>query len=597
MADLLNTTLGNRYTIHERIGAGGMARVFKARDGNLDRWVAIKVLHEHLSEEPSFSERFTREAKLVASLNHPNIVQVYDYSSFERDGIPIYYMVMPLISGETLRAILDRCAHQGIRLPRQQVIAIVGEICVALGYAHERGMAHRDIKPGNIIVDETGRPILTDFGIARMVEATRLTQDSTTTGTPAYMSPEQVNGQPGDARSDLYSLAVMLYEMWTGRLPFVDDSPAGLIVKHLYAPIPTIGETTGVIEPAVDSFMQCALAKSPDQRFPTAQSFVEALMKLPAGEPIDPPTLPGPPMPGALKQPTPISAFAPGARATLPLSEQSLDAAKNRREDTTQFLARTFRKSFLYLVAALVLVILGLVALERRASESSPAGPDPNAIPAMDPATDLNQEGFTANFNPDDADRARFPTNPEERGITRILLDDVGAYRIVNANFPSASTTLIDADKPYGNVTITMVATLEDNSAPDSGYGIIFRYQDDDNYNVFAVDGLGRYSIWVREAGQWRELERQEEPERWETNSNVLTIGEANRLRINVTQEALTLFINNQPVTEPLVDDTFAAGNVGIYIAAPESGIADVLVDMFEVYPIIPSMTEPGRMG
>ena len=593
MADLLNTKLGDRYTIYERIGAGGMARVFKARDGNLDRWVAIKVLHEHLSEEPSFSDRFTREAKLVASLNHPNIVQVYDYSSFERDGIPIYYMVMPLISGETLRAILDRCARQGIRLPRQQVISLVGEICAALGYAHERGMAHRDIKPGNIIVDETGRPILTDFGIARMVEATRLTQDSTTTGTPAYMSPEQVNGQPGDARSDLYSLAIMLYEMWTGRLPYVDNSPASLIVKHLYAPIPTIGEASGVMEPAVDAFMQCALAKSPDQRLPTAQDFADALMNLPVVEQGDPPTLSEMPKPDALKQSKPISAFVPGTRATLPLSAQSSDAAKNRREDTTQFLARTFRKTFLYWVIAIALLILGLIALDRGASESSTANPDPNTIPAID----LNQEGFTANFNPDDADRVRFPTNSEERGITRMLLDDQGAYRVVNANFPSASTTLIDADKPYGNITITMVATLEDDSAPDSGYGIVFRYQDEDNYNVFAVDGLGRYSIWVREAGQWRELERQEQAERWEPNANVLPIGEANRLRINVTQEALTLFINNQPVTEPLVEDTFAAGDVGIYVAAPESGIADVLVDMFEVYPIIPSMTEPGRMG
>lgn len=597
MADLLNATLGDRYTIYERIGAGGMARVFKARDANLDRWVAIKILHEHLSEEPSFSDRFTREAKLVASLNHPNIVQVYDYNSFKRDGIPIYYMVMPHIAGDTLRTILDRCGRQGIRLPRSQVIAMIGEICAALGYAHDRGMAHRDIKPGNVIIDESGRPILTDFGIARMIEATRFTQDSTTTGTPAYMSPEQVNGQPGDARSDLYSLAVMLYEMWTGRLPYVDESQASLVLKHLYAPIPTIADATGVAEAAVDAFMQCALAKSPDQRFATAQDFAEAMMKLPLGEKTDPATLLGDSLPAIVRQSAPRAEFPRSDRTSEASLAQLTGSVRSTREDTTQFLRRTFRRSFLYLLVALAVAILGLFLLNRSSPESSPSVVEQSTAPASDPIADSNQEGFTANFNRDDADRARFPTNSEERGITRTLLDEQGAYRIINANFPSASTTLIDADRTYGNVTITMVATLEGESAPDSGYGIIFRYQDDDNYNVFAVDGLGRYSIWVREAGQWRELERQGQAERWQANPNVLPIGTANRLRINITQESITLFINNQPVTEPIVDDTFVAGDIGIYVAAPESGIADVVIDMFEVYPIIPSMTEPGRMG
>ncbi len=597
MADLLNTTLNNRYIIQERIGAGGMARVFKARDINLDRWVAIKVLHEHLSEEPSFSERFTREAKLVASLNHPNIVQVYDYSSFERDGIPIFYMVMPLISGETLRAILDRTTRQNIRLPHERTVSIIRDISAALGYAHERSMAHRDIKPGNIIVDDAGRPILTDFGIARMTETTRLTQDSVTTGTPAYMSPEQVNGQPGDARSDLYALAVMFFEMWAGRLPFVDDSPAALIVKHLYAPIPTFQEITGEAAPAMDNFMQRALAKAPNDRFQSAAEFVSALDEAFAGTADAPTALLAPPSPAAFARADQNAIALLRMRQTAIGDSQPAPPSPAQPHDTTQFLRRRFSAGFAVIGVMLVLILVGLAALQRLPPQQSPVQTDPAEPPLAEAADNTLQSGFTANFSITDADRDRFPTNDEQGGVTRRLVDDLEAYRITNANFPSAVTSIVRSDQPYANVTITMIATLEPDSAPDSGYGIIFRYQDEDNYNVFAVDGLGRYSIWVRQNGEWRELERHDNPERWEENEHVMPIGEQNRLRINITDEALTLFVNNQPITQPISETTFSAGDVGIYVAAPDSGIADVLVDLFEVYPLIPAMTEPGRMG
>jgi serine/threonine protein kinase len=595
MADLLKTTLGNRYTIHERIGAGGMARVFKAKDTNLDRWVAVKILHEHLSDDPNFSERFTREAKLVASLNHPNIVQVYDYSSFERDGVPIYYMVMPLLPGDSLRTVLDYCTRQGIRLPQRQTIAIMQQIANALAYAHERGMAHRDIKPGNIIMDETGRPILTDFGIARMVEATRFTQDSMTTGTPAYMSPEQGNGQAGDARSDQYSLAVMFFEMWTGKLPYADESPAALIFKHLHAPIPTVSGVTGTADNAVDDIMRIALAKDPAERYSSVVAFAEALQTLTVDTADDQPLSTSPRIENQARQPTPVLNRTPAKTFAATLTPSSTSTSG----DTTRFLRKRFSAAFVIFAVIFTTIAVLLVVMSRNQNSltSAPANTLAASIPAIDPVSNTNQEGFTANFNPDDPDRLKFPVNPEERGVSRTLLEDTGTYRVTNTNFPSASTTIIESDLPYGNITITMVAQLTLDSAQDAGYGIIFRYQDEDNYNVFAVDGLGRYSIWVRQVGQWRELERQDQAERWQPNEHVLPIGEENRLRINVTQEALTLFINNQPITDPILDTTFITGSIGIYVAAPNDGIADVMVDLFEVYPIIPSMTEPGRMG
>lgn len=593
MTDLLNTKLSNRYEIHERIGAGGMARVFKAKDTNLDRWVAVKILHEHLSDDPSFSERFSREAKLVASLNHPNIVQVYDYNSFERDGIPVFYMVMPLISGDTLRVIMDRCGRQGIRLPQTQTLRIMHELCDALAYAHERGMAHRDIKPGNIIVDDAGRAILTDFGIARMIEGARFTQDSMTTGTPAYMAPEQANGSGGDARSDIYSLGVMFFEMWTGKLPFADESPASLILKHLYAPIPTIEQATGVPDSAMDAIMNSALAKNPEERFRTASGFALALRSI-AGAATEPLPRPDSDAVSSGPQTTPIPARLP-QNNPVAVSTGMMKAQRRSGNETTVFLRERFRTGFL----AVGLVILALVAaIPFLQSVSPPAASSPTAsIPPIDSLTAQNQQGFSATFSVTDPDRLKFPVNPEERGITRQLDDEAGTYRLTNTNYPSAATTIVNSEQPYGNITVTMVAKLEPGSAPDAGYGIIFRYQDDDNYNVFAVDGLGRYSIWVRQSGQWRELERQGSTERWQENANVLPIGSFNRLRINITQEALTLFINNQPITAPITENTFPYGFAGIYIAAPTTGIADVTVDLFEVYPIIPSMTEPGRMG
>jgi len=210
MNDFINSRI-NRYELQERIGAGGMARVFKAWDTVLERPVAIKILHDHLADDPNFKERFIREARFIARLNHPNIVQVYDFDVTEREGFPLYYMVMSYIPGRSLRDLLEEAKRIEQRLPADQIMRIVSNTADALDYAHEQGTVHRDVKPGNVLITQTGDAVLTDFGIARMVEGTRFTQEGISTGTPLYMSPEQATGQPGDSRSDLYSLGVMLF--------------------------------------------------------------------------------------------------------------------------------------------------------------------------------------------------------------------------------------------------------------------------------------------------------------------------------------------------------------------------------------------------
>lgn len=262
--DLVGKTLG-KYELLERIGRGGMAEVYKAYHAALDRHVAIKVLHPFLSEDPAFKERFESEARNVARLRHPNIVQVYD---FEHDTVrDLYYMVMEYIDGPTLSARLMALEFQGLRFPIAEAIDITRHLADALAYAHARGMVHRDIKPGNIMFDSDGRVVLTDFGIARIVSGPSMTASGSMVGTPAYMSPEQGLGQPGDHRSDIYSLGVVLYQLVTGTVPFSADTPIAIVLQHVNDPLLPPSSLNPEVPEALERIIYKALAKSPDERY------------------------------------------------------------------------------------------------------------------------------------------------------------------------------------------------------------------------------------------------------------------------------------------------------------------------------------------
>ncbi len=211
--------LGDRYQIELMIGQGGMAAVYKANDPNLRRTVAIKVIHTHLSNDPDFVRRFEEEATAVARLRHANIVQVFDYNHDD----DLYYMVMEFIPGETLQSRLKRLNQNGRRLPVKDAIQFSIDICEAADYAHQRGMIHRDIKPANVMLDVNNKAILMDFGIARMVGGQQHTATGAVVGTALYMAPEQIQGLHADARADIYSLGVTLFESLSGRPPFEAD--------------------------------------------------------------------------------------------------------------------------------------------------------------------------------------------------------------------------------------------------------------------------------------------------------------------------------------------------------------------------------------
>ncbi|HEY3231346.1 MAG TPA: protein kinase [Roseiflexaceae bacterium] len=269
MSELVGRKLG-KYTLEAKLGEGGMAAVFRSHHPQFDRPVAIKILPPTVGQDAGFRARFEREGRTIAGLNHPNIIRVYDID--ESDGL--FYMVMDLLPGGTLEA---RLREGG--LDRKWSADVVEKMAEALEYAHSRGVIHRDIKPSNILLDIDGRPVLADFGIARLVQGegdANLTAAGMVMGTPAYMAPEQLTGQLPDARADIYSLGVVLYQLLTGRAPFIGDTTA-VISGHLTRQPPPPRESTPDLPPALDAVVLQALAKQPEHRFKSAGVFAQAL--------------------------------------------------------------------------------------------------------------------------------------------------------------------------------------------------------------------------------------------------------------------------------------------------------------------------------
>jgi serine/threonine protein kinase len=270
MEDLTGRTFG-AYQIVAPLGEGGMAAVFKAYQPTMERFVAVKVLPRHMASSQEFVTRFQREAKLLAQLQHPHILPVFDYG--EADGYP--YIVMPFVQSGTLADLLQKRT-----LSLAEVRRVLIQIGDALSYAHARGMIHRDIKPSNVLIDERGNCLLTDFGLARMVEgSTNLTTSGTVMGTPAYMSPEQGTGAAIDSRSDIYSLGIILYETVTGRVPYLAETPVAVVFKHIQDPLPSARKLNPSLPEAVEIVLLKVLAKSPEDRYQTAEEFVRAIQR------------------------------------------------------------------------------------------------------------------------------------------------------------------------------------------------------------------------------------------------------------------------------------------------------------------------------
>ena len=269
-------TVGHgRYTLREPLGQGGMATVHLADDTVLDRPVAIKTMLGEMSREPSFRERFRREAQAVARLNHANIVQVHDSGEdLNEDGVLVPFIVMEYVEGSTLSSVLRQDIAEYGAMPTDRALRITGEVLAALAASHEQGLVHRDIKPANVMVTSRGLVKVMDFGIARAMQSgvTSMTQTGMVVGTPQYLSPEQALGRAVDARSDLYSVGCLLFELLTGRLPFESESALGMAYQHVQETPPAPSSFNAAVSPGVDALVARALRKDPAQRFPDADA-------------------------------------------------------------------------------------------------------------------------------------------------------------------------------------------------------------------------------------------------------------------------------------------------------------------------------------
>jgi eukaryotic-like serine/threonine-protein kinase len=336
---LVGRVFSGRYEIQREVAQGGMAEVYLAHDQLLNRPVALKALFPEYAREPSFVERFRREAQAAANLNHPNIVAIHDWG--QEEGT--YFIVMEYVEGRSLRDLIRSEAP----LDPSQASEITAETASALAFAHRSGVVHRDVKPGNVLLTRTGTVKVTDFGIARAGASDGLTQTGSVMGTATYFSPEQAQGLPVDGRSDVYALGVVLYEMVTGVAPFTGDSPVSVAYKHVREDVVPPSQRNPEIPPDLEQVIMTALAKNADERYQTADDLRADLLRFRRGRPLAPVT--------AMVAQVPTGATPAQAAATMatPVVDD-----RGRQVDAPTY-ARKKRNPALITV----LVLLGLVAV------------------------------------------------------------------------------------------------------------------------------------------------------------------------------------------------------------------------------------------
>ena len=559
------------YRIITQIGKGGMASVYKAYQPSVDRYVAIKVLPSQLAESQEFATRFHQEARIIAKLEHPHILPVFDYG--ESDGVA--YFVMRYLEAGTLRDKMEA----GRPLPLNDIDRIFTQLAEALSYAHSFGIIHRDLKPANALIDSHGNIFLTDFGIAKLMESAspRLTQTDAIMGTPAYISPEQAQSQPVDQRSDIYSLGIILYEMVTGRVPFLADTPLAVLFKHISDPLPLPSLVKPDIPPSIEKVILKALAKDPKDRFSTADEFVAAWKRaLEEKETVQR-------VPEATSTPT---------KYTVPSDQTQRKPAPVKQAATKSGMPTGWIVGCL--AGACVLFSIAGVAILganwRNMPFLNPAAtntplPLPTETASPIPATDVPLPTATTVVDintgsvllQDDFSVSRDGWGTLTDSDSSIEYDGDALHMLIFKENYVAWSTPNDQDYDHTHMEVT---AFNNDTDPSTAFGFICAQQSKDwSFYYLALTPAGEYAIIKATDGQDDVLLTNNG--KWGSSNLIPEKASSYRVGADCGNGKLTLYVGGKQIAS-VSDNTYGSGRVGLFIWSGEKvASADVTFDDF----------------
>lgn len=463
-----------RYVLSRKLGAGGMAEVWEAFDEGLHRSVAVKVVRDEIAGEAEFRERFIREARLAAGLEHPRILPIYDFGT----EAGVTYLVMPLLPGGSLRERIAGPMHP------EEAIDCLASIAAALDHAHARGVLHRDVKPSNVLVDASGSLLLADFGLAKSTAvSSELTAAGMVVGTPAYMAPEQAIGRPVDARADQYALGVLAFELLTGRTPFRSESPFAVLDKHLREAPPPPSTFVPSLPASVDAVLARALAKQPQDRFATCREMVEALAgALGVSVPVRPATAVRPvgaldptwiagsgAAPPPIATPPPSWPPPPPANVTLPAPKTAVTLRRPAASGLPAGAVAAIAVAALLLVGGMAAVGWFFFARPKPGGEPSAAATPPAALPTapIAPSTDASGDAAPTSTDADSSSAEDASTVTIEELAIPTAVPSLATGAATPFPSPSASPQLAAATRRTPPSATSSAAPTPEVSTPD----------------------------------------------------------------------------------------------------------------------------------
>jgi serine/threonine protein kinase len=541
-----------RYEIISELGRGGMAAVYLANDPRFKREVAVKILPPQLLSDPVYRARFEREAQTIAALEHPAIVPVYDFG--EEEGQ--LYLVMRYMPGGSLA---DKLKEN--TLPPVDIVHIIARITSALDQVHARGIIHRDLKPGNILFDQYGEAYLSDFGIARLTEATTTLTGAAIVGTPAYMSPEQARGDAViDGRSDLYALGAIIFQMLSGKLPYESTTPLGLAMKHITDPVPSIVQVRPDLPPSYDRVIETAMAKDPTARFQSGQELADALDTVTRQI--------GSPAPPVASQVFASQVVAPAPEARLPTYTPPPMSAVNPPASGIRTKKTKLRLPW-FVMAGGVLILLALCAgaIFLGGTAAGLWGASQASQPTAVPLSMQSSLPYLDDFN---NPASGWPVYASDNGQIGY---DSGAYNIL-VNASNQQITAVPG-KSFSDVIIAF-EVVQLAGPEDAYYGALCRYQDDENYYYLIIGSDGFYNIGKIINGENHHLSP------IDSSPAVQTDQAQNSLRVECNGDILALFVNGELLAQ-VQDADFVKGDVGLLAGTLETSGADIRFTNFSV--------------